>query len=94
MRWPEESKLGISAPAPVLKGVDGELPAGVALPVSKAWLKINDREETLQVPEGASGITFKMNLDKGPARIKSWWYDEKGKTLAGAFYMNVERKSK
>ena len=68
-RWPEESGLGIAAPAPVMQGVDGILPEGAALPVSSAWLRVGSEEQTLPVPEGATHVTFRMALARGAAQI-------------------------
>lgn len=90
-RWPEESGLGISAPAPVMEGVDGTFPEGRALPVAEAWLRVNHQEETKPVPQSATGVTFEMSLTRGPAEVKSWWHDEQGNRLAGAYYLTAER---
>jgi hypothetical protein len=92
-RWPEESGLGIAAPAPVMQGFDGTLPVGVALPVSSAWLRAGDEEQTQRVPKGATHVTFRMALTRGATQAKSWWYDEEGRRLAGAYYLTAERLS-
>lgn len=75
------------------QGVDGILPEGAALPVSSAWLQAGDVEQTQQVPDAATHVTFRMALRRGTAQIKSWWYDEDGNRLAGAYYLAVERMS-
>ena len=90
-RWPQESGLGIAAPAPPLKGVDGGWPAGNSLPAASAWLRAGAAEDTLPVPDGATEITFRMPLERGPAQIRSWWIDAAGNHLAGAFYLTAER---
>ncbi len=90
-RWPEESGLGISDPAPVMQGVDGSWPAGKALPVASAWLQASGHEQTLPVPPDATAQTFQMALDQGPTTVKSWWYDEQKNPLAGAYYLTIER---
>ena len=90
-RWPNESGLGISDPAPVMQGVDGSWPAGKALPVSSAWLQVGRGEQTLPVPPDATGLTFRMAVEQGPTTIKSWWRDEEGSRLAGAYYLTAER---
>ena len=90
-RWPEESGLGISDPAPVMQGVDGSWPAGKALPVASAWLQVGRSEQTLPVPPDATGQTFEMAVERGPTTVKSWWHDEKGSPLAGAYYLTAER---
>ena len=91
-RWPAESGLGITAPAPVLEGVDGNIEAGKALPVASAWLKAGDREGTTPVSDDDTSTTFTLPLDRGEAEIKSWWRDRDGNHLAGAYYLTVERE--
>ncbi|MCY4079091.1 MAG: arylsulfatase [Caldilineaceae bacterium] len=90
-RWPEESDLGISDPAPVMQGVDGSWPAGKALPVASAWLQVGRSEQTLPVPPDATAQTFEMAVERGPTTVKSWWHDEQGSPLAGAYYLTAER---
>ena len=90
-RWPEESGLGISDPAPVMQGVDGSWPAGKALPVASAWLQVGRSEQTLPVPPDATAQTFEMAVERGPTTVKSWWHDEQGSPLAGAYYLTAER---
>ncbi len=90
-RWPEESGLGISDPAPVMQGVDGSWPAGKALPVASAWLQVGRSEQTLLVPPDATAQTFEMAVERGPTTVKSWWHDEQGSPLAGAYYLTAER---
>ena len=90
-RWPEESGLGISDPAPVMQGVDGSWPAGKALPVASAWLQVGRSEQTLPVPPDATAQTFEMAVERGPTTVKSWWHDKQGSPLAGAYYLTAER---
>ena len=90
-RWPEESGLGISDPAPVMQGVDGSWPPGKALPVASAWLQVGRSEQTRPVPPDATAQTFEMAVERGPTTVKSWWHDEQGSPLAGAYYLTAER---
>ena len=90
-RWPEESGLGIADPAPVMQGVDGGWPAGKALPVASAWLQVGRSEQTLPVPPDATAQTFEMAVERGPTTVKSWWRDDQGEPLAGAYYLTAER---
>ena len=92
-RWPQESGLGISAPAPPLAGVDGGWPAGNAIAAASAWLRAGSAEGTLPVPDGATAVTFRLPLEQGPAQIRSWWIDAAGNHRAGAFYLTAERLS-
>jgi hypothetical protein len=91
-RWPEESGLGIAAAAPVMQGVDGSWPEGKALPVASAWLQAGRNEQTQAVPDGATQVTFEMELASGPTELKSWWFDVDGNQLAGAYYLTAERE--
>jgi len=47
--------------------------------------------QTLPVPPDATGLTFRMAVEQGPTTIKSWWRDEEGSRLAGAYYLTAER---
>ncbi len=91
-RWPEEAGLGIAAGAPPMRGVDGGWPAGAALPVSSAWLRVGDREAQSHVPSGAQDVSFSMVLSPGAMQIQSWWMDEHGTRLAGAYYLQAHRE--
>ncbi|HIA69303.1 TPA: hypothetical protein EYN98_25350 [Candidatus Poribacteria bacterium] len=90
-RWPQESELGISASAPVMQGVDGSWSEGKALPVASAWLQVGDIEQQQPVALDATQVTFEMALTTGATTFKSWWYNTEGDTLAGAYYLTVER---
>ncbi len=92
-RWPEESGLGIAVAAPPMQGVDGTWPEGKALPVASAWLRAGPHERTIAVPPGATHAAFEMDLECGPAEIKSWWRDNDGLSLAGAYYLTAKRVS-
>ena len=90
-RWPQESGLPISAPAPEMHGVDGSLPAGRALPVTHAWINVGDFEATGVVAPEDRCATFSTHLPTGPAQLKTWWLDDDGNRLAGAYYVSVTR---
>ena len=90
-RWPEESGLPISAPAPEMHGVDGSLPEGAALSVARAWLKIGEFEAEAEVRPQDRCATFTADLSAGSTRLKTWWLDADGARLAGAYYVSVTR---
>ena len=89
-RWPEESGLGISDPAPVMEGVDGTLPEGKALPVDCAWIQIGSVEQEMDVGPQDPAATFRVDLAEGPTTLQTWWIDKDGNRLAGAYYVTVE----
>ncbi|MYD59883.1 MAG: arylsulfatase [Gemmatimonadetes bacterium] len=90
-RWPRESNLAITAPAPVMEGVDGTLMAGKALPVDRAWMQIGGSEQEMDVRPDDLSVTFTVDLSSGPATLQTWWIDANGNRLAGAYYVTVER---
>jgi arylsulfatase len=92
-RWPKEADAAVSAGVPAFKGVDGGLPAGKALPVAKARLKVADLDETKAVGAKDKEVMFTVKLKAG-ARLpmQSWLYDADGKELCGAYYAYVRRK--
>ena len=90
-RWPEESGLPISAPAPEMHGVDGSLPEGAALSVARALLKIGEFEAEAEVRPQDRCATFTADLSAGSTRLKTWWLDADGARLAGAYYVSVTR---
>ena len=90
-RWPRESGLAVSAPAPEMLGVDGSLPGGTALPVARAWIKVGDfKAESTVAPEDCFA-TFSTHLSAGRTTLTSWWIDSDGNRIAGAFYASVTR---
>lgn len=93
-RWPKEADAPIAAGVPVFHAVDGELPAGRALPIASVRLKVGDvLDETKPVPTDAKEITFTMSLKAGmKLPLHSFCYDSSGKELCGAYFAYVTRK--
>jgi arylsulfatase len=92
LRWPREAGLPIRAGAPAYQGVDGPLPAGVPLPIARARLRLGDIDRDQPVKEGDRAITFLLHLKAGRAKLQTWFYDESGNELCGAYYTEVLRK--
>ncbi len=92
-RWPEESGLAITAPAPVMEGVDGTLMEGKALPAVRAWMQIGKSVQETEVQVDDAAVTMTVDLEEGPTHLQTWWIDEKGERLAGAYYVTIERVS-
>jgi hypothetical protein len=91
-RWPKEADIAITASAPEAKLTDGVYPAGKALPIAKARLKIGDFDQTLPVGAADKTVVFTVPL-KAAAKLQlqTWFYDEQGKELCGAYYAYVRR---
>ncbi len=92
-RWPKEANAAIAAGVPAFKAVDGGLPAGKALPITKARLKIGDFDETKNVGPRDKEVVFTVKLkatEKIP--LQTWFSDADGKELCGAYFAYVRRK--
>jgi arylsulfatase A-like enzyme len=91
-RWPKEADAAMAAGVPEFKATQGGLPAGQALPVAKARLKVGDLDETKPVGAKDRGVTFSVKLKAGlKLAMQSWLYDADGKELAGAYFAYVRR---
>jgi hypothetical protein len=91
-RWPAEAELPISSASPEHRGVDGTYPAGVALPVAKARIKVADFDQTVAVHSADRAVSFQVPLGRGPVDLQTWFYDEGGKELCGAYFVYVQRR--
>lgn len=90
-RWPAEADAPIRAGVPEYKGVDGTYPAGVALPVAKARLRVGDTDLSRPVAMEDKVAIFKVALKAGRARLQTWFLDAEGQELCGAYYVYVRR---
>ncbi len=90
-RWPKESGLALNDPAAPLKGEYGDLMAGKALPITRARLRIGDVELRQRVRPDDQEVVFETELEPGERQLQSWFLDEAGELLAGAYYVEVER---
>ncbi len=91
-RWPREADLPLNAPAPEFKAADGGLPAGNALPIARARIRVGDAERSLDLASGDKAATFTIPLKKGRTKAQTWFHDAAGKELCGAYYVYVRRK--
>ncbi len=79
-RWPIEVDQPIAS----------AIPGGKAIQATKARLKIANVNVTQPVPEGASAVTFRVNLEAGKTRLQTWFIDDDGASR-GAYYVYVRR---
>ncbi|MCX7825938.1 MAG: arylsulfatase [Verrucomicrobiae bacterium] len=91
-RWPKEADAAITAGLPAFKAADGEFPAGKALPVAKARVKVADADVSKPVAPKDKAATFVLPLRSGRTQLQTWFYDADGKELCGAFYVDVRRR--
>jgi arylsulfatase len=89
-RWPSEGDAPLVAGMPVFQGEDGEpSPAGVALPIASAELKIGDRLLSKPVASTDKAATFELALKRGATELKTWFRDAAGREICGAYFVYV-----
>jgi arylsulfatase len=92
-RWPKEADAAIAAGVPAFRAVDGGLPAGKALPIRRARLKIAETDESKEVDPKDKGATFIVTLKAGmQTTLQTWFYDAQGHELCGAYFAYIRRK--
>jgi hypothetical protein len=92
-RWPRESDLALTAAAPEFKNGNRVSPAGVALPIAQARLKIGDNDESKTVAANDKEAVFNVTLKAGTKlQMQSWFYDASGNELCGSYYAYVRRQ--
>ena len=95
-RWPKEADAPIAGGVPEFKAKVGGLPAGKALSITRARLKVgNLLDESRPVTANDKAITFHVTLPEGAKLAKltmqSWFYDASGEALCGAYFADVRR---
>jgi arylsulfatase len=91
-RWPKEADANIVDGVPAFKAFDGGLPAGKALPIATARLKVGAFDEKKKVEPRDKGIAFDVRLKAGKTTLQTWFDDAAGKELCGAYFVYVQRK--
>ena len=78
-----------------MKGVDGGLMAGKAIPISGARIQIDSSAPRIsaakQVPKESDEAVFEVALASGDMKLQTWFLDDNGEELCGAYYVLVER---
>ncbi len=90
-RWPVESGLTLTDPAPAFEAAYGTVEAGVALPVASAVLSHEGAEREQTPAPGAGQVTFSLRLEAGRTKLHGWFRDASGEALSGAFYAYIRR---
>jgi arylsulfatase A-like enzyme len=90
-RWPQESGLRLREACPATQLTDGELTAGVALPIAQARVLIGGQMHTQPVGPADEAASFCVNLAAGATLLHTWFDDEDNQPICGAYYVSVER---
>jgi arylsulfatase len=88
-RWPIEADAPITAPMPSHKGVDGTFGPGLAFSVARADFKIAGTIQSRVVAPGDKAVTFTARLPRGQTEMQTWFRDEQGAEIAGAYFVYV-----
>ncbi|MBL8178280.1 MAG: arylsulfatase [Bryobacterales bacterium] len=87
-RWPEEVDLPINAPYRDARP-NRETAVGKAIQAVKARLRIGGVDESAAVSGTDKAAVFRVRLEKGPAKLETWFYDASGEER-GAYFAYVE----
>ena len=90
-RWPVEANAALRAGLPKYQAVDGVYIEGKALPIAGARLRIGDEERTQAVEADDMAATFRLRLPAGRMDLQTWFLDDAGEALGGAYYVYVQR---
>jgi hypothetical protein len=93
-RWAKDVDVPMRAPLPEHQdpGEDGKYIAGVALPIGKARLTVGPYDVSKPVGADDREAAFTVRLNKGLTKLQTWFYDEAGKEICGAYYVYAEYK--
>lgn len=91
-RWPREARTAMSAGMPAQPHAFGAFPAGVALPVARARVRVGSIETVRPVGPGDEAAVFRVWLSAGPTTLQTWLDDASGGELCGAYYAYVSRR--
>ena len=91
-RWAREANAPLAAGLPPHPNPDGEFPAGVALPIAKARLKVADLDQSLTVGPSDTAVNFTVKLKAGPTKLQTWFYAAVGAEICGAYYVYVHKQ--
>lgn len=90
-RWPAEAGAAMANGVPPYKAVDGQFPAGKALPIAKARLKVGAFDDSREVAQDVKAVTFTTPLKAGAVDLRTAFLDADGKELCGAYDVSVRR---
>jgi hypothetical protein len=103
MRWPKEADTPIRGGMPAFTPKDHHwqtenmpmdlvYPKGYSLPLYSARLRIGDRTvQSLRIADSDRSATFEVELHEGRTELQSWFYDEEGREVCGAYYVYIRK---
>jgi arylsulfatase A-like enzyme len=91
-RYPAESGLRLSDPAPETRVTDGTYVGGPAFDIARARLQIGDGSQEKPVAATAASVPFTQRLSAGPTTMQTWFLDSENQEIGGAYYVTVHRQ--
>lgn len=94
MQMAQRSDTSISGSAKVTYYDDftyGKEKIGKALPITDARIQIGDYDKAIKVEPEDKAATFVLKLNRGRAKLQTWFYDKDKSELCGAYYVYIER---
>ena len=87
-RWPEEVNQPMRAPLPA-----GPWPyvAGRAIAIAKVRVEVQGMLKEASVGPDDTNVQISCRLDAGPVKLKTWFLDERGESLSGVYYVDVNK---
>lgn len=96
-RWPDEGEVAKKAitdpvaPGDPVPGQPGfRVTPGRAIAATSATIEIGGQTKETTVPEGASSVTMKVSLEKGPAELTALFKGDAGE-VTGAYYAYLKK---
>lgn len=86
-RWPEEAGTAMREAVPAHQGECGAYPAGVALPIASAELEIAGNRRSKAIGKDDREATFRVSLRRGRTTLKTWFRDDAGVEICGAYFV-------
>ncbi|HUT92468.1 MAG TPA: arylsulfatase [Thermoguttaceae bacterium] len=90
-RWPRDVSAALREGVPAHHGELGDYDAGVALPIAKARLRVGDHDVSQPVRPDDREATFTLRLPRGRTTLQTWFYDDAGQEICGAYYVYAYR---
>jgi len=92
-RWPADKDCPLAAELPPQQLTIDKLPAGKALPIAAAQLRIAGQEKSQAIPPDAKLTTFTVTLPgQQRMQLQAWFQDAQGKDLCGAYFVEVKKR--
>lgn len=90
-RYPEEARTKIRGALPPHKTMTITYPAGVALPIYSAKIKIGAEVQTVPVYEKDVFATARFHLKKGKYTLRNEFFNKNNELVCGAYYAYLKK---